>query len=497
MRPASPRPFGVPPLMSRTPRARRAPSARLLIAGVCALIVCASALLTASAFGASAKEVKQAESAGLAYMKTQQQSNGSLPGDPGNTNPGFGGEWALTSLAAAHVAAANFEISESATDARTYYRGLIGDTATWPGSEPLVEDFETAALAAYAAGIDPARVSPSQNLIAQIVARYQPGSPGYYGEPELFNATVFGLMALADAKTRAGKQRAPQVLLEQSVAVVRHNQHTDGGWSFLKAEGDKEELDAPAEVELTGAAIAALCGAGVSASDPAIVAAKNYLVTQLDAEPLGSGAFETGFGPNTDSNAWAIEGLDACGISAQSAEFTTAKSKTPVDFVISQQLAGGGFRYAPAETTANFYSSQDAVRALAGAGFTAKPPTPKEAPRWVYETQFSTSKTTPALLALVINNGKAPLAACAVTITPEATKTTLANVLQAAESAAAPAGCVTGFTPATGSGAITSIDGAPSPPAADWKVSIDGGLEKQAKRNTTIEIGDTSYLRLG
>ncbi len=498
MRPASPRPLAPPiaaPIVHpaaarrsrRARRARRLPTAAI---AVCLLV------LPASALGASAKEIKQTTSAGLSYVKAQQQSNGSLPGDPGN--PGLGGEWALSSFAAARVAAANVRTSESGTDARTYYRNLIGDTATWPGSaEPPVADFEAGALAAYAAGIDPARVSATQNLIAQIVARYQPASPGYYGEPGFFNYTVFGLLALADTRTRMGKQRVPQALLEQSVATVRANQHTDGGWTYLKAEGDKEELEAPAEVELTGAAMAALCGAGVSATDSTLVAAKDYLIAELRAEPLGSGAFETEFGPNTDSNAWAVEGLNACGISAQSAEFTTAQGKTPIDFLISQQLAGGGFRYEPAETTANFYSSQDAVRALAGGGFTAKPPTPKGAPRWAYETHFSTSNTTPAQLALVINDRTAPLAVCAVTITPEATKTTLADVLQAAESAAAPAGCVTSFTPASGLGAITSIDGAPSPPAADWKVSIDGAAEKQAKRNTMIEIGDTIYLRLG
>ncbi len=504
LRPPAARPFGVcppaPPIAARIVHiaaARRRRSARRARRPLTAAIVAACLLvLPASALGAGAKEIKQATSAGLGYLKAQQQTNGSLPGDPGNS--GLGGEWALSSFAAAHVAAANVRTSDSATDARTYYRNLIGDTTTWPGSaEPPVADFEAAALAAYAAGIDPARVSTSQNLIAQIVARYQPASPGYYGEPGFFNYTVFGLMALADTKTRMGNQRVPQPLLEQSVATVRANQHTDGGWTYLKAEGDKEELEAPAEVELTGAALAALCGAGVAATDPTIVAAKDYLIGELHAEPLGSGAFETEFGPNTDSNAWAVEGLTACGISPQSAEFTTAQGKTPIDFLISQQLAGGGFRYEPGETTANFYSSQDGVRALAGGGFTAKPPAPKGAPRWVYEKRFSTDDTTSAQLALVINDGTAPLAVCAVTITPEATKTTLADVLRAAESAAAPAGCVTSFTPASGSGAITSIDGAPSPPAAAWKVSIDGAAKKQAKRKTTIEIGDTIYLRLG
>jgi hypothetical protein len=453
------------------------------------LASCALLAPSAALAGASAKEIKNAKQAGVTYLKSLQQANGEIPG--------FGREWVLTSFAAAGVAAANVKQSETATDARTFYRNLIGDTSSWPGgSAPPVTDFEVAALSAYAAGIDPARVSSTQNLIAQIAAHYQPANPGYYGEPEVFDGTVFGLLALADAKTRSGAQRVPQALLEQSIAVLRHNQHTDGGWSFERAEGSKEALESPAEAELTGATMAALCNAGVSNSDPAIAAAKRFLVSDLQAESAGDGAFATEFGANTDSNAWAVEGLNACGIPAQETEFTTSKGDTPITFLISEQLSEGGFRFEPSESSPNLYSSQDAVRALSGAGFTVAPPTPKGAPRWVYEKQFSTSPTTPALLTLIINDGTSTLGVCAVQITPQATATTLAKVLEAAESAATPSGCVSAFTPASGNGAITSIDGHPSPPEAKWDVSIDGAAEKQAKRNTAIDIGDTIYLRL-
>jgi hypothetical protein len=428
--------------------------------------------------------VKTATTGGVTYLKTQQLSSGEFPG--------FGGEWVPTALAAAKVASANVKQGASGTDARTFYRSLFGDTASWPGERASVSTFEVAALSAYAAGIDPARVSATQNLIAQIVARRATGSTGYYGEQGFFNETVFALLALADAKTRGNVLRVPQALLEQSVSVVRGNQHTDGGWTFTRAEGSKEALEAPGEAEMTGAAMAALCGAGVPSSDPAIVAAKGFLVADLKAEPSGNGAFATEFGPNTDTNAWAVQGLNACGIPAQGAEFTTSSGKTPVDFLISEQLAGGGFRIEPAESSPNLYSSQDAVRALAGAGFTAAPPAAKEAPRWVWESSFTSG--APALLTLVINGGATR--ACAVTITSSTSTTTLAQVLEAAESASRPTGCVTTFTPTTGTGPITSIDGHPSPPGAGWDVSIDGAAEAIARRSKVIHLGDTIYLHL-
>jgi len=448
---------------------------------VAALAAACPLLCSTPAWASSSPtEIKNAIDGGVGYIKSQQKADGSFEG--------FGGEWTLTSLAAAGVAPAGVKRSEGATDARTFYRNLIGDSATWPGgSEPPVADYETATLAAYAAGIDPARVSPTQNLIAQILAHYQPGAPGYYGEPELFNDSVFALLALADAKTREGVQRVPQALLEKTIEVVRHNQHTDGGWTFAKAEGSSEALASPAEAEFTGATIASLCAAGVLTSDPAIASAVKYLKTELDAEPLGSGAFESEFGVNTDTNAWAVQGLNACGIEAQSAEFTTSHGKTPVDFLIAQKLPGGGFQFAPEEGEANLYSSQDAVRALAKA---------KKQPLWVYEKKFSTSPSVDAQLGLIIDNGTSPLDVCAVSLAPEATKTTLGRVLEAAESSLRPSGCVTGLTPTTGKGAITSINGAPHPPSANWRVSIDGGAEEEAKRGTKIEIGDTIYLRL-
>jgi hypothetical protein len=452
------------------------------------LAVTAVALLTTSTAHATAtpQEVEAAKHAGVGYLKSVQQANGEFHG--------FGREWALTALAAAGEPAANVK-QAGGTDARTFYRDLVGEPASWPGvSEPQVGDFDVATLSAYAGGIDPARVSSTQNLIAQITARYQTATPGYYGEPGLFTNTVFALLALADAKTRGGVTRVPRALLSESVSVVRANQHTDGGWTFARAEGSPTALKAPGEAETTGAAMASLCNAGVPASDPTLVAAKNFLVADLKAEASGNGAFATEFGPNTDSNAWAVQGLNACGVAAQSAEFTTAKGKTPIDFLLSEQLAGGGFRVEPSETSANLYSTQDAVRALAGAGFTAAPPKPKGARQWVFEKRFTAGKST--RLALIINDGAAAPRACAVTLTPTGATTTLARVLEAAESASQPAKCVGEFTPASGGGAITSIDGLPKPPQAKWNMSVDGGGEALAKRSKKVHLGDTIYLRL-
>jgi len=188
-----------------------------------------------------------------------------------------------------------------------------------------------------------------------------------------------------------------------------------------------------------------------------------------------------------------VEGLNACGINPQGGEFTTSRGKTPIDYLISQQLPEGGFQYEAEEGEPDFYSSQDAVRALAGGGFTVAPSKAKGQPLWAYEKKFTASDTTE--LGLIVNTGSSPLQVCSVSITPTSTKVTLASVLEAAETSATPSGCVSGFTPTSGKGAITSIDGSPNPPQASWQVSIDGAAEQQATRKTRIGIGDTIYLK--
>jgi hypothetical protein len=430
-------------------------------------------------------EITTALGSGVTYLKgLQNEETGAITG--------FGGDWALTSFAAAGVAPADVNKGgEENTDARSWYEKEVGAFG-WPGGGAVSTDFERATLLSYAAGIDPARVSKRQNLIAKVVSYYEPASPGYYGST--FNATVFGLLALANAKTTAGVQRVPQVVLDEAVAAIKANQHTDGGWTWEKAAGNEAALKKPSEPDMTGSAMAALCGAGVANTNETIVKAKNYLITKF---VKASGAFESEFGVNTNSSAWAVDGLKACNIDPQGTGFIGSKPKenTPINFLISQQVAGGGFRYLTSGSTPNSYASQDAVRALGSGGFTATPPAPSAGPQWKGVTEFPTGAGETASLALIVDNGSSPLKICSVSLAPEATTTTLATVLNAAVAGTTPASCVTGFLPGSGSGAITQINGFPASPAENWNISIDGGAEVQATRGTTIGVGDTIYLK--
>jgi hypothetical protein len=448
-------------------------------AGLCCLLAPATASATSTA-----EEIANSKSKAVTYLQGLQETSGGFPSD-----------WDIDSLAASGVAAANVKKAGAETDARTWYRKLVGnETATaWP-AKATVTEYERAALIGYAGGIDPARVSKTQDLIAGIASFYQTASPGYYGPPENLNGAVFALLALANSKTTAGVQRVPQALLKKSIEVIEKNQHTNGGWTWEKAEGNETKLKSASEPDMTGAAIAALCNAHVEPTSTVVKKGVAYLKSVLSAS---SGAFTSEFGSNTDSNAWGVQGLDACAIPPQGTEFTApATKKTPIDFLISQQVAGGGFRYLTSGSTPNEYAGQDALRSLAGAGFTVTPPVPTgELPQWFAEANFSTSEAVKSPLTLIVNDESSALKVCSVSIAPKATTTTLGKVLEAAEVASTPTGCVTGHASEGGTEAITQVNGFPAVAKALWDYSIDGGAEAQATLATTIHLGDTIYLR--
>jgi hypothetical protein len=463
----------------------RSMTARL---AVLAAILVSLAVPTMASATVSTTEINESLSKGVTYLKgLQSEATGEIAG--------FGGDWSLTSLAAAGTAATDVNKSGIAgRDARSWYESVVG-AAGWPSGE-LSTDYERGALLAYAAGIDPARVSKRSNLLAGVAGSYQPSSPGYYGET--FNGTVFGLLALADVKTTAGVKRFPAKVYEGAIAAIEANQHTDGGWTWQKVAGNETALKSASEPDLTGAAMAALCDAGVPNTATTITKAKAYLVSIFESK---TGAFKSEFGNNTDSNAWAVDGLKACKIDPQGSEFTGAApaKKTPLNYLISQQIASGtsagGFKYSTA-STAEEYASQDAIRALGSGSFTAVPPVPKSGEQWHGVKSFGTVAGETDSLALVIEKGSEPLKVCSVTVNPEATTIPLSKVLDAAVAGGSkPSSCVTSYLPSSGTGAITQVNGGPSTPEARWKVGIDGGALATAERGTTIHVGDTIYLK--
>jgi hypothetical protein len=453
------------------------------VSALCATVLSLAVPTTAMATSAQS-EIDAAIGKAVEYVRGQQDP---ATGEPfGFEHGSFSSDWVATSLAAAGVSAA--DVRDPAPGSPSLQDFLHGDYSSefWTGGPveafTTVANYERATLVAHAAGLDPARLAADANLPAQIAERWNPAAPSF-GAPGTTN-TVFGILALKAAGV-------PAWALTPVASYLRQSQHDDGGWTFSAAAtpGAKAE---PSEPDMAGAAIAALCEAGAPAYDPAVSAALAYLQDQLvDA----TGAIAYPFGDNSDTTAWVVSGLSACGIDPQSADWTTPSGKTPIDHLLSLQLQSGpeagGFGYSDT-TAANLYSTQDALRAIVGGVFTAAPPARTD-------PSLPSVRPTPAVVAgtpvphvLAIQLAPGNVRMCKVTAPAEAP---LTQVLTAAEASAVPAGCVTSLS--LSGGQVASINGfAPENQDEAWLLRLDRGSEAVAGAQP-VGFGAVVSLRLG
>jgi hypothetical protein len=449
---------------------------------VCALsaaLLSLAVLPTSAAATSSQAEIDAAVDKAVEFVRGQQDP---ASGEPfGFEHGSFSSDWVATSLAAAGVSAADV----GAAGNPSLQDFLLGDYTGFFSGPPTkaVTDYERTTLVSHAAGLDPARLSADLNLPAQIAGRWNPIA-GSFGEPSI-NSTIFGILALRTAPV-------PAWALAPAVSYLRQRQHDDGGWTFSAAIDPATKAE-PSEPDMTGAAIAALCEAGAPAYDPTVAPALAYLQSLLVE---ATGAFHYAFGDNADATAWAVSGLNACGLDPQSATWTTAAGKTPIDHLLSLQVQAGpevgGFGYESSGEAPNLYSTQDALRAIAGGVFTATPPAhsnPLE-PSVRPAPTVGAGTPVPHLLAIELAAGNVRM--CQV-IAP--TGAPLTQVLDIAKDDAVPAGCVTSLSVA--GGRVDSLSGA-SPANLDeaWLVRLDRGSAALAGKQP-VGFGETISLRLG
>ncbi len=438
--------------------------------------------LAPTASAATSAEVDGAIESAVAYIRAQQKPNEFDPQAPyTGAISGFGGDWAATALAAAGVDAS--QVVNPTYGPQSLQDGLLaeyteGGWTELAGSGPFPRsagEYERATLVSYAAGLDPARLSADGNLPAQIAGLWN-SSTGSFGAPST-NATVFGILAL-------GRTPLPAWALQPAVSYLRRNQHNDGGFEYPAATTAAAK-ETKGTADMTGAAIAAFCEAGVPAWDPQVARAIEFLHENLTE----NGGFKYPFGgPNGDTNAWAISGLNACGIDPQSAEWTTTAGKTPVDYLLSLQIheageANGAFGYQGPEG-ANFYETQEIVRALAGGAFTAAPKTVRTPP--------SVADGTPVRHLLAVKLGGEGVRMCEVTAPSGAPLTAL---LEAARAGSNPAGCIASLS--ISGGQVVALDGV-APPNADeaWLARLDRGAAAPAG-SQPVAFGDLVTLWIG
>lgn len=451
------------------------PARRCMLAAAACLAVAAIGEPTAEA--ATETAVSNSASAGRSYIESQQSST------DGTFNPGFSSfDPTATALAAAGRNAADVARGGSASLQDAIFNAL--NDASNANHPTEVGAFENALLSGYSAGIDTARISPSENLVADLAATY---TGGYFGDPTTpfagFNNVTFGTLALNGLP-------APKFLVDRSVEVIRQNQHTDGGWNSDQSITADTQA-AASDVDLTGATIAALCGGGVRSSDRAVSRGVDFLKANYDPTSGGFRSFGTA---NTNTTGFAVSGLKACGIDPQGPGFDGAK--TPLDYLIDRQGASNGagngsFEYSDPPNPfvpdgPNLPASRDAVRALGGAAAFAAAPPARANPALPRTRPVPTAPTgTTVPVALAVDDGAGGVTFCRVSIP---SGSSLASVLATANGASTPGGCATGgeFT----GGQLSKLNGQ----SGSWSFSVDGSTEEPAA-DQTIGFGDFVALR--
>jgi|GEM_PF-921631 len=416
-----------------------------------------------AAAAVTAAQALAAAQHGAQWIASQQESNGDLGS--------FGGDWSMTALAAAGVNAADVRTSLLDPSAQDFY--LSAWTSEGPGG--AATDDERAILSGYAGGLQTSRLDARTNLLADLATQFDGHQLGGQGAT---NADVFGLLAL-------DVNGAPNEVMDELAHNLREQQDADGGWNFAAGA-------ASSDVDMTGAAIAALCATGATPEDPALAKALAYLHAAQD--PASGGFVSASLGLNTDTTGWVTSGLRRCAIDPDS--WVTAQGKTPLNFLISQQNPDGSFQWQAGDGNEDLYATQDAVRPLAGAAFSAPAPARAESGQPAVRAAPSVSPGTPVPMTLVIDSashitGGSSIRMCKVTAPQGAT---VAQMLQDANEASSPSYCVSDL--AFNGQRIERLNGVSSNPGVStWEVRREGGAP-ETDTDATLGLGALVQVRL-
>ncbi len=270
--------------------------------GIAALaLICALVLGALAPARANASDVSRA----AAWLVSVQNKDGGFGASPGDDSGPEMTCWAMLGLEAA--GRNPLDVARNGKTPVDFIRGAL-DGVTSPG------DLARTILALEGAGVDP-RSFGGQNLVSKLLGRrLKNGS--FENWP---NSTAFAAIALRAAEATGG--------LEKTMEWLRGVQNDDGGW------GDTP--GAPSNADATGAVLEAMAR-GSKASRSGLEYLKRAQVKGGGFPLGGNGAI------NTQSTAWAIQGILAAG--GDPSSFHRGGSSAP-EFLAKHQASDGHYRY--------------------------------------------------------------------------------------------------------------------------------------------------------
>jgi energy-coupling factor transport system substrate-specific component len=300
--------------------------------GVAALLLLALALGALAPARAEASDVSRAS----AWLLSVQNPDGGFGVAPDDDSGAEMTGWAMLGMAAAGHNP--LDVARGGRTPVDFLRSSL-DELTSPG------DLARTIVALEAAGVDP-RQFGGANLVSQLLSKRRDNG-SYEGWP---NSTAYAVIALRAAGATGG--------LDPSLSWLREVQNDDGGWGDVPGS--------PSTADGTGAVMQAL-----SPDSKAVRRGLSYL---RQAQRPGGGFLLGNSVVNTQSTAWAIQGILAAGGDPDS--FRRGGASAP-DYLAAQQQPDGHYRYSKSSNQSPIWVTAQVLAAAANQHLPISPP-PRE-----------------------------------------------------------------------------------------------------------------------